>query len=113
MRDEIDDLRREPERKDARNRSAVAEAEGHRKATTAPAGIPGQAGPQAEPRRGGLPRKGMLAQQVDAQLGPPTSSKERTEGTLRVQTKEYSTPEGRVTGEFVEGVLIRHTITSE
>lgn len=76
-------------------------------------GIPGQVGPQAEPRRGGLPRKGMLAQEVDAQLGPPTSSKERKEGTLRVQTKEYSTPEGRVTGEFVEGVLIRYTITSE
>ena len=66
-----------------------------------------------QPRRGGLPRKGMLAQEVDAQLGPPATSKERKEGTLRVQTREYSTPEGRVTGEFVEGVLIRYTVTSE
>ena len=160
MREEIDDLRRDREREDARNRAAVAEAAEHRKenvrqrrleggsrfniryrdqlpssaltpeavmsalaqyvdfsqlsATTAPAGIPGQVGPQAEqPRRGGLPRKGMLAQEVDAQLGPATSNKERKEGTLRVQTKEYSTPDGKVTGEFVEGVLIRYTITSE
>ena len=80
----------------------------------APAGIPGQVGPEAQqPRRGGLPRKGMLAPEVDAQLGPPTSSKERKEGTLRVQTREYSTPEGRVTADFVEGVLFRFTITSE
>jgi hypothetical protein len=83
-------------------------------ATAAAPAIPGQVGPEAQqPRRGGLPRKGMLAQEVDAQLGPPKSTKERKEGTLRVQTKEYSTPDGRVTGEFVEGVLIRYTITSE
>ena len=80
----------------------------------APAGIPGQVGPQAQqPRRGSLPRKGMLAQEVDAQLGPVTTSRDRKEGTLKVQTREYSTPEGRVTGEFVEGVLIRYTVTSE
>ena len=161
MREELDDLKREREREDARNRSAVAEAEEHRKqnvrqrrleggsrfniryrdqlpstaltpeaviaalaqyvdfsqlsASVAPqTGIPGQVGPQTgQPPRGGLPRKGMLAQEVDAQLGPPTSSKERKEGTLRVQTKDYSTADGRVTGEFVEGVLIRYTITSK
>jgi hypothetical protein len=80
----------------------------------APTDVREQIGPQPErPRRGGLPRKGMLAQEVDAQLGPPTTSKERKEGTLRVQTREYSTPEGRITGEFVEGVLIRYTVTSE
>jgi hypothetical protein len=65
------------------------------------------------PRRGGLPRKGMLAQEVDAQLGPPAASKERREGSLKVQTRDYSTPEGRISGEFVEGVLIRYTVTSE
>ena len=64
-------------------------------------------------RRDGLPRKGMLAQEVEAQLGPPTASKERREGTLKVQTREYSTREGRITGEFVEGVLIRYTVTSD
>jgi hypothetical protein len=69
--------------------------------------------PSDQSRRGGLPRKGMLAQEVEAQLGPATTSQDRKEGTLKVQTREYSTPEGRVTGEFVEGVLIRYTITSE
>jgi hypothetical protein len=70
-------------------------------------------GPDLERPRGGLPRKGMLAQEVDAQLGTPQGTKERKEGTLRVQMREYSTPEGKITGEFVEGVLIRYTITSE
>jgi hypothetical protein len=161
IRGELDDLRAEREREDARNRSAVAEAQEHRKqnvrqrrleggsrfniryrdgvpvsaltpeavmaalaeyvdfgqlrpAASAPPDVREQIGLQPEkPRRGGLPRKGMLAQEVDAQLGPPATSKERKEGTLRVQTREYSTPEGRITGEFVEGVLIRYTVTSE
>jgi hypothetical protein len=161
IRGELDDLRAEREREDARNRSAVAEAQEHRKqnvrqrrleggsrfniryrdgvpvsaltpeavmaalaeyldfgqlrtTASAPSDVREQIGPQPEkPRRGGLPRKGMLAQEVDAQLGPPATSKERKEGTLRVQTREYSTPEGRITGEFVEGVLIRYTVTSE
>lgn len=85
-----------------------------RSTAAAPTDVRNPVGPQPQPpRRGGLPRKGMLTQEVDAQLGPATSSKERKEGTLRVQTREYSTPEGRVTGEFVEGVLIRYTVTSE
>jgi hypothetical protein len=161
IREELDDLRAERAREDARNRSAVAEAEEHRKqnirqrrleggsrfniryrdgvpvsalspaavmaslaeyvdfgqlrtTAVAPPDVRVEIAPQPErPRRGGLPRKGMLAQEVDAQLGPPATSKERKEGTLRVQTREYSTPEGRVTGEFVEGVLIRYTVTSE
>jgi hypothetical protein len=52
----------------------------------------------------------MLAQEVDALLGSAASSKERKEGTLRVQTREYATPDGRITGEFVEGVLIRYMV---
>jgi hypothetical protein len=85
-----------------------------RQAATAPTEVRDATGSQpASPRRGGLPRKGMLAQEVDAQLGPPAGSKERKEGTLKVQTREYSTAEGRITGEFVEGVLIRFTVTSE
>ncbi|MFL5403602.1 MAG: hypothetical protein ACJ8BF_12365 [Gemmatimonadales bacterium] len=67
----------------------------------------------ASPARSGLPRKGMLLQDVDASLGAPSAASERKEGTLRVQTREYTTPDGRVTAEFVEGVLIRYRITSE
>lgn len=155
LREELDDLRASRERENARNRSAVAEAEEHRKQNIRQRRIEGGSRfniryrdrvpataltPEAimaalaeyvdfgrmqsatatapreqpdSPRRGGLPRKGMLAQDVEAQLGAPTSSKERKEGTLKVQTREYSTPEGRITGEFVEGVLIRYTVTSE
>lgn len=159
IREELDDLKREREREDARNRSAVAEAEEHRKenvrqrrleggsrfniryrdqlpssaltpeavmsalaqyvdfgqlrsTAAAPSDFREQIGAQPD-RRGGLPRKGMLAQEVNAQLGPPITSKERKEGTLKVQTRDYTTSEGRVTAEFVENVLVRFTVTSE
>lgn len=61
----------------------------------------------------GLPRKGMLLQEADALLANPVKTTERKEGTLKVQTREYATPSGRITADFVEGVLIRYTITSE
>ena len=156
MNEELDDLKAERERENARNRSAVAEAEEHRKQNVRqrrleggsrfniryPAGVPaealapesiitalaqyldfetGSAGappsiplqPAAQSPRSGLPRKGMLLQDVDALLGSAARSSERKEGTLRVQTREYATPDGRVTAEFVEGVLISYRITSE
>jgi hypothetical protein len=61
----------------------------------------------------GLPRKGLLLQEADALLGTPVETAERKEGTLKVQSREYATPSGRITAEFVEGVLIRYTITSD
>ena len=54
--------------------------------------------PAAESPRSGLPRKGMLLQDVDALVGSAAKSNEG---------------KGRVTAEFVEGVLIRYRITSE
>jgi hypothetical protein len=157
MNEELDDLKAERERENARNRSAVAEAEEHRKQNVRqrrleggsrfniryPAGVPAEAlapesvttalaqyldfgqtasavappsitlQPAAPSPRSGLPRKGMLLQEVDALLGPAAKSTERKEGTLRVETREYATPDGRVTAEFVEGVLIRYRIASE
>jgi hypothetical protein len=157
MNEELDDLKAERERENARNRSAVAEAEEHRKQNVRqrrleggsrfniryPAGVPAEAltpesvttalaqyldfeptgsaaarpsiplQPAAQSPRSGLPRKGMLLQDVDALLGAAAKSSERKEGTLRVETREYATPDGRVTAEFVEGVLIRYRIASE
>jgi hypothetical protein len=157
MKEELDDLKAARERENARNRSAVAEAEEHRKQNVRqrrleggsrfniryPAGVPAEAltpeavmtalgqyldfgrtasaaAPPAIPLqpatpspKSGLPRKGMLLQDVDALLGPAARSSERKEGTLRVQTREYPTQDGRVTAEFVEGVLIRYRVTSE
>lgn len=61
---------------------------------------------------GGLPRKGMLMPEVDRQLGTPQRTSERKEGRLTVTTRVYDSPTGQVTTEFVEGVLIRFTVTS-
>lgn len=157
LREELDGLKREREREDARNRSAVAEAEEHRKQNIRqrrleggsrfniryrdqmpaealnPAAVmaaladyvdfgqlqPGVATTDAReqagttPRRAGLLRKGMLLQEADAMLGSPAKTTERKEGTFNVRTSEYATPDGRVTADFVENVLVRYAITSE
>jgi hypothetical protein len=157
LREELDDLKADRERENARNRSAVAEAEEHRKQNVRqrrleggsrfnlryPAGVPpealqpetvmaalgsyldfGQATsasaqqsmplqPATSDQRGGLPKKGMLVQEVDALLGPAASVTDRKEGRLRVQTREYATADGRVTAEFVEGVLFRYRVASD
>jgi hypothetical protein len=57
-------------------------------------------------------RKGLTAEQVDALLGRPDAISQRMEGTLSVSTSTYRTRDRRITAEFVEGVLIRFTITS-
>jgi hypothetical protein len=143
MKEELDDLKAERERENARNRSAVAEAEEHRKQNVRqrrleggsrfnlryPNGVPAEAVTPAAvvaalaryvdfPSLGqstatGVPRKGMLLPEVDSALGLPAATRERKEGSLRVQTREYATPDGRVTAEFVEGVLFRYRISSD
>ncbi|MEO8030298.1 MAG: hypothetical protein ABI765_05590 [Gemmatimonadota bacterium] len=57
-------------------------------------------------------KKGMLADVVDNMLGRPESISQRKEGTLSVSTSIYHTRDRRVAAEFVEGVLIRFTISS-
>jgi hypothetical protein len=151
IKEELDDLRSAREREDARNRSAVAEAEEHRKQNIRQRRLEGGSRfnlryadrvpmealtPDAvmaslaqyvdfgqvrndPPRsataghRGGLPRKGMLLPDLEGLLGPAASASERKEGSLKVQSREYLTPDGRLTAEFVEGVLIRYRIASE
>jgi hypothetical protein len=66
-----------------------------------------------QPKGSGALHKGMLLPEVDAALGTPLASVERKEGTLKVVQRKYSSPLGQVTAEFVEGVLIRYTVTSE
>jgi hypothetical protein len=63
--------------------------------------------------RSGLLRKGMMMQDVNAMVGGPVNTTHRKEGTLNVQTAQYSTADGRITADFVEGVLVRYTITSD
>lgn len=69
-------------------------------------------GPVSGAAAGGELRKGMSAEDVDALLGRPESVSQRMEGTLRVSTSSYRTRDRRISAEFVEGVLIRFTITS-
>jgi hypothetical protein len=64
------------------------------------------------PRSGGELRKGLTVEQVDAMLGRPESITTRKEGSLSVSTSSYRTRDRNVTAEFVEGVLVRFTITS-
>ena len=156
MKEEIDNLRAEREREDARNRASVADAQEQKKQNIRQRrleggsrfniryrdGVPASSltpesvkqalaeyvsfeGPLAAttplqpaggetppPAKGGLPRKGMLTAQVDALLGAAQKSSERMEGRLKVVTRVYSTATGVITAEFVEGVLIRYTATS-
>jgi hypothetical protein len=153
MKEELDDLKAAREREDARNRSAVAEAEEHRKENIRQRRMEGgsrfniryadrvppealspdaviaalaqyvdfgqlhssssEPSPTAPAPRPGTLHKGMLLQEVDATLGSPIGSAERKEGNLKVIQRKYSAPMGQVTAEFVEGVLIRYTVTSE
>jgi hypothetical protein len=158
IKEELDDLRKDREREDARNRAEVADAteqkrenirqrrleggsrfnvryrdalpasaltpEGLKAAlaeyvtfgdeeSAAAAGAPMTNAPAASPPAAGLPRKGMSAEEVEALLGAPVDSTERKEGRLSVVTRSYRAPAGRMTADFVEGVLIRYSITSE
>jgi hypothetical protein len=159
IKEELDDLRKDREREDARNRAEVADATEQKRenirqrrleggsrfnvryrdalpaSTLTPeglkgtlaeyvtfddgapaevAGLPLTNAPAAPPGPGGgLPRKGMSVQEVEGVLGTPVDSSERKEGKLTVVTRSYRGPSGRMTAEFVEGVLIRYSITSE
>ncbi len=68
--------------------------------------------PTGKPAPGGLPAKGMLQADVDELLGTPQRTSDRMEGRLKVSTRVYPTSAGQVTAEFVEGVLIRFSMTS-
>jgi hypothetical protein len=158
IKEELDDLKAERERENARNRAAVADAQESKKANIRQRrleggsrfnlryrdGVPVSAltvgsvkdaldaylefpEPRADtatapqpfgqtptpPSSGGLPSKGMLQADVDQMLGTPEKSTDRAEGKLKVTSRVYRTRAGTVTAEFVEGVLIRYTITSE
>ncbi|HUF35838.1 MAG TPA: hypothetical protein VMN37_07800 [Gemmatimonadales bacterium] len=54
----------------------------------------------------------MLLEEADELLGEPLETAEHREGKLRVVVRTYATPDGRVTAEFVEGVLFRYAMPS-
>jgi hypothetical protein len=159
IKEELDELRKDREREDSRNRATVAEAEEHKKqnirerrieggsrfnlryregvpqsAVTAeavmralgeyvdfgatsvaasPSSLISQEAPAPPAPTSRLPRKGMLLEEADALLGTPKSTSQRSEGRLKVITRTYAMDGGRVTADFVEGVLIRYTVSSD
>jgi hypothetical protein len=64
------------------------------------------------PPSGGDIRKGMLLADVENALGKAEKTTQRNEGTLRVTTATYSRGDQIITAEFVEGVLIKYSISS-
>ena len=60
----------------------------------------------------GSVRKGMTLAEVEQSLGKPEKTATRAEGTLRVVTNSYSRGDQTITAEFVEGVLIKYSISS-
>jgi hypothetical protein len=61
----------------------------------------------------GAIRKGMSMVEVEQSLGRPDKTSERNEGTLRVTTATYSRGDQAITADFVEGVLIKYSISSK
>jgi hypothetical protein len=59
-------------------------------------------------------RKGMTRQEVEAILGPARTASEKTEGSLKVVTCTYQQDrEHIVEAVFIDGVLVRYTISSQ
>jgi hypothetical protein len=151
IREELDDLRRDREREDARNRASAAQAEEIKAANIRQRRLEGgsrfnlrfansvprealspdwimqalaeyvdftpmRGDPDDPPTPGGdtieALRKGLTAAEVDDLLGRPVAIADRKEGTLAVSTSIYHSATRKVTAEFVEGVLVRFTITS-
>jgi hypothetical protein len=105
IKEELDELRKDREREDSRNRATVV-------ASSSPLTSQAAATPAPAPTSR-LPRKGMLLEEADAVLGTPKSTSQRAEGKLKVVTRTYAMHGGRVTAEFVEGVLIRYAVRSD
>ena len=58
-------------------------------------------------------RKGMLLADVESVLGRPEKSTSRKEGALTVIANAYASGDQTITAEFVEGVLVKYSISSK
>jgi len=159
MREELDDLRKEREREDARNQAQAEQAKQMKEQNVrqrrleggsrfnirykpvvpseamTPEGIiaalgeyvdfaavsaPVAGAPTSTKASNGTPaknsgelRKGLTVDEVDSLLGRPESINQRLEGKLKVSSSTYRKNGQVITAEFVEGVLIRYSISSE
>jgi hypothetical protein len=80
-------------------------------------GASAAAGPRPVPLpaaiSGAQPRKGMLREDAERELGRPVEALDRREGALTVTTLVFIRGDERIRAEFVEGVLFRYSITSK
>jgi hypothetical protein len=58
-------------------------------------------------------RKGMTMSEVNLLLGSPTRTTSRTEGALRTTTATYTRGDQIVSVDFVEGVVVKYTISTK
>jgi len=155
MQSDLDNLRRDRENEDRRNRAVAETASEQKKQRIAeqrlhggsrfniryqngvPAGVtpggimaalveyvefpfadkvvrPGKETAPAAVARGPAsgPRKGMTWQDALDAFGQPEKTADRMEGKLKVTTATFSKDDQRIEAEFVEGVLIRYSISS-
>jgi hypothetical protein len=62
--------------------------------------------------RTAAPRKGMTREEAEHAFGPPASENEHREGGLRVVTLRFVLPDQQIVADFVEGVLVRFSMSS-
>ena len=74
---------------------------------------PATAPPGSRQPAAGAIYKGMTLADAERALGRAESTSDRAEGTLRVVTATFSRDDQQITAEFVEGVLIRYSISSK
>lgn len=58
-------------------------------------------------------RKGMAREDVEQMFGRPAETSERREGGMTITTLVFVAGEQRIAADFVEGVLVRYTISSK
>ena len=73
--------------------------------------------PDAEKGRGTLAsgrlRRGMLEAEVELDFGPPLQCEDSPAAGLEIRTCRWSMPEGHLEAQFVEGVLVKYTVSSD
>ena len=61
---------------------------------------------------GALPRKGMTRNEAQLEFGPPVGENEHVEGGLRITTVRFVRGDNLIVADFVEGVLVRFSMSS-
>jgi hypothetical protein len=58
-------------------------------------------------------RKGMAYEDVVAMFGKPERTGERSEGSIKIAVAVFGTPDSRIEAEFIQGLLIKYSMSSK